>query len=197
MHKGACCSGNQAAKLQGLLLQLAAPKAPKVFRQGRESEPLGPLSLLRKEHTSGAQGSFSFPLSLFERINCHPPTQSGCLLLWPQSSHPQTHCPAASCPDQRWEPVGEGGDSGGHLGVGPPPTHTAGPQVSQRVGRKCLSVSREEGLVSFITFASRCLLVHVPLPAHPPSQRALALVNGTGGPTPRMPELCFPFSGLL
>lgn len=143
MHKGACCSGNQAAKLQGLLLQLAAPKAPKVLLQGWESEPLGPLSLLRREHTSGAQGSFFPPLSLFKRIHCHLPTQSGCSLCWPQSSHPQTLYPAASCPDQRWELArGAGGEALGTTVVWVPlPTHTAGPQVPQRVGKKCLSVS--------------------------------------------------------
>lgn len=145
MHKGACCSGNQAAKLQGLLLQLAAPKAPKVPRQGKESEPLGPLSLLRKEHTSGAQGSFSFPLSLFKRINCHPPTQSGCSLLWPQSSHPQTRCPAASCPDQCWEPArGGGGELWGPPWWGSPhPPALLDPGVPE--GREEVSLSVQEG----------------------------------------------------
>lgn len=131
MYKGACCSGNQAAKLQGLLLQLTAPKAPRFSRLGWESKPLEPLSLLRKEHTSRVQGSFflslslSLCLSLFKRINCHLPTQTGCLLGWPQSSHPQTHYPAASCPDQPWEPArrGGGGGSGSHICVGlPTPT---------------------------------------------------------------------------
>lgn len=99
MHK-ACCSGNQEAKLHGILLQLAAPKAPKVSQLGWESKPLEALSLLRKEDMPPEFRTCFFNLSLFKRINCHLPTQSGCSLPWPQSSCPQTHYPASSCPDQ-------------------------------------------------------------------------------------------------
>lgn len=58
--KGACCSGNQEAKLHGLLPQLAAPQAPQGLPAGVGVTDFGSSELVKeREHTSGARGSFS------------------------------------------------------------------------------------------------------------------------------------------
>ena len=66
MHKEACCSGNQEAKLHGILPQLATPKAPKVSQLGWESKLLEALSLLRKEDTPAEFGAHFFNLSFLK-----------------------------------------------------------------------------------------------------------------------------------
>lgn len=75
-------------KLHGLLYQSAA-SSPEVSDLGGSQSPWELRACYGEKTHQWNPGLFPPPSFSFKRINCHLPTQSGCSLPWPPSSHPQ------------------------------------------------------------------------------------------------------------